>query len=120
MRKRTGIERRIARWGVAFVAPSLVFFSIFSFYPILNALFTGFFDRRLLSLKRPAFVGFGNYISLLRSADFWNSVRATFMFTAGTFIPMLLVSLTLAPPDNVVSSVLPPYRFTQMACSDLA
>jgi multiple sugar transport system permease protein len=95
-RRSSGFERRIARWGFAFVAPSLVFFAVFSFYPILNALFTGFLDKKLLSLKRPAFVGLANYVSLLGSSDFWNSVRATFTFTLGTFIPLVVVSLILA------------------------
>ena len=95
-RKSSGFERRIARWGFGFVAPSLVFFALFSFYPILNALYTGFFDKRLLSLRRPAFVGLRNYAFLLTSPDFWNSLRATFVFTLGTFIPLVLVSLILA------------------------
>jgi len=96
MRKKSGFERRVARWGFAFVAPSLVFFSLFSFYPILNALYTGFFDRRLLSLKRPDFVGLRNYLEILTSPDFGNSLRATLTFTIGTFIPIVVVSLLLA------------------------
>ena len=37
-----------------------------------------------------------NYIYLFQSADFWNSIRATFVFTIGTFIPLLVFSLILA------------------------
>lgn len=79
-----------------FVMPSLLYFSLFSFYPILTAAYTSLFRKRLLSLKPPKFIGFQNYIYLLKSADFWNSVRATFVFTIGTFIPLLVVSLLLA------------------------
>lgn len=79
-----------------FVFPSLLYFSLFSFYPILTAAYTSLFRKRLLSLKPPKFIGFQNYIYLLKSADFWNSVRATFVFTIGTFIPLLVVSLLLA------------------------
>ena len=32
-RRASGFERRIARWGMAFVAPSLLFFAVFSFDP---------------------------------------------------------------------------------------
>jgi len=79
-----------------FVLPSLLFFSLFSFYPILNALYTSFFRKKLLSLRPPRFIAFDNYIYLLNSPDFWNSIRATAVFTVGTFIPMVIFSLLLA------------------------
>jgi multiple sugar transport system permease protein len=93
-----GIEKKQARWGFLFVLPAILFFSVFSFYPILNALYTSFFDKRVLSLAVPPFVGFGNYVYLFtsRTAGFWNSLRATFVFTLGTFIPLLLFSLVYA------------------------
>ncbi len=92
----SGIEKKQARWGWTFVIPSLLFFSLFSFYPILNAAYTSFFRKNILSLKPPTFIGFKNYIYLLQSDDFWNSIRATFVFTIGTFLPLLVVSLILA------------------------
>ena len=91
-----GIERRKARWGWAFVLPSLLFFSLFSFYPILNAFYTSLFRKKLLSLKPPRFLGFDNYIYLLQSPDFWNSIRATVVFTIGTFVPIVIFSLLFA------------------------
>lgn len=96
MARRRGIERKLARWGMLFVTPAIVFFCVFSFYPILNALYTSFFRKKILSLGPPRFLGLGNYVYLLGSPDFWNSVRATFTFTLGTFIPLLIFSLLLA------------------------
>ena len=92
----SGIEKKLSRWGWTFVAPSLLFFVLFSFYPILNAGYTSFFRKKILSLKAPDFLGFGNYKYLLGSSDFWNSLRATFVFTIGTFVPILIISLLLA------------------------
>ncbi|GHU21815.1 ABC transporter permease [Spirochaetia bacterium] len=93
-----GIEKKQARWGFIFVVPAILFFSVFSFYPILNALYTSFFDKRVLSLNTPPFVGFGNYTYLFTSqtSGFWNSLRATFVFTIGTFIPLAVLSLIFA------------------------
>lgn len=91
-----GLERNRAKWGWAFVAPGLVFFSIFSFYPMLNAITTSFFNKRLLSLKAPKFIGLQNYQRVLFSEDFWNSVRATATFTVGVFVPLFLLSLLFA------------------------
>lgn len=90
------IEHKKARWGWVFIFPSLVFFSFFNFYPIFNALYTSLFRKKLLSLKPPEFIGFDNYIYLFKSPDFWNSIRATVVFTIGTFIPMVVFSLIFA------------------------
>lgn len=92
----SGIEHKKARWGWVFIIPSLAFFSLFSFFPIVNALHTSLFRKKLLSLKPPRFIGFDNYIYLLQSPDFWNSIRATVVFTIGTFVPMVLFSLIFA------------------------
>ena len=91
-----GIEHQKNRWGWIFVLPSLIFFTFFSFYPIFNALYTSLFKKKLLSLKPPAFIGLDNYIYLIGSPDFWNSIRATIVFTIGTFIPMVIFSLIFA------------------------
>jgi multiple sugar transport system permease protein len=97
MRKKySGIEKKLSRWGWYFVTPSLLFFVLFSFYPILNAGYTSLFRKKILSLKAPDFLGFDNYKYLLSSTDFWNSIRATFVFTIGTFIPLVISSLLLA------------------------
>ncbi|HZK19334.1 MAG TPA: sugar ABC transporter permease [Treponemataceae bacterium] len=106
------IEKKQSRWGFAFTVPAIIFFSIFSFYPIFNALYTSFFDKRLLSLRAPKFSGLGNYIYLLTSKDFWNSVRATGVFTIGTFIPLLCFSLLLAV---LIMSIPKGKKFFQMA-----
>ncbi len=101
-RKYRGIERKQARWGFLFVLPSMLFFSLFNFYPIINAFYTSFFDKRALSKLAPKFVGLGNYERLFRLStaanplSFYNSLRATLVFTLGTFIPLLVLSLILA------------------------
>ena len=96
LRFKGGIESRKNRWGWVFIIPSLVFFTFFSFYPILNALYTSLFKKKLLSLKPPRFIGLDNYMYLFQSPDFWNSIRATMVFTLGTFIPMVIFSLIFA------------------------
>jgi multiple sugar transport system permease protein len=93
---RSSIKRQQDRWGFLFAVPALAFFSVFSFYPILSALWTGFTSKQALSLSRPAFIGFGNYAYLLQSPDFWNSMRATAVFTLGTFSALVVLSLLLS------------------------
>jgi len=95
-RASVSFERKTARWGWFFVAPGVAFFSLFSFYPILNAFWTSFFAKKLLSLKAPKFIGLDNYVKVLGSEDFWNSVRATLVFAAGTFVPLFALPLLFA------------------------
>jgi multiple sugar transport system permease protein len=88
--------------GIRLRSAAMLFFSLFSFYPIINAIYTSFFDKRALSKLPPKFVGLGNYIRLFdpsRAASdlsFLNSLKSTMVFTLGTFIPLLIVSLILA------------------------
>ncbi|MDD4010793.1 MAG: sugar ABC transporter permease [Sphaerochaetaceae bacterium] len=100
--KAYSIERKQAKWGLLFTVPCLVFFSIFSFYPIINAFITSLTNKQALS-RTSKFVGFDNYAYLFAQNDtanggftLWNSLRATLTFTIGTFIPMVVISLLVA------------------------
>ena len=110
--KTRSIEKQLSHWGITFVIPSIVFFSLFNFYPIINALYTSLFKKNVLSLAKPEFVGLKNYIYLFTSGNFWNSIRATAVFTVGTFIPLLVASLVFAV---FIMSVKKGNKFYQMA-----
>lgn len=90
--RRYSIEQMKARWGWFFVTPAIIFFLLFSLYPMLNAFWNTFFNVRLLSMKKPEFVGFKNYKYILTSPDFWLSMRATLIFTLSSFIPLTIFS----------------------------
>lgn len=97
--KKYSIERKQARWGFAFTVPCLAFFAIFSFYPIISAFITSLTNRD--AIKRTwDFIGFDNYVYLFTQSNggfsLMNSLKATGIFTIGTFIPMVVVSLLLA------------------------
>ena len=94
--KKTSFEQKKARWGWYFTMPGLIFFALFSFYPIINAIITSLYNKKLLSLKKPTFVGLSNYNKVLSSPDFWNSMKATAIFTVGCFVPLVIVCLLLA------------------------
>ena len=111
-RKISELHRYQNRWGVIFALPAICFFSIFNVYPILNAVYTSLFRKKVLSLKPPDFIGLANYRYLLTSPDFWNSLRATAVFTVGTFIPLLVVSLLLAV---LLSHIRKGRKFLQMS-----
>ena len=97
--KHYSIEKQQARWGFIFTLPSLVFFAVFSFYPIINAFFTSLTNKQAIS-RTSKFVGLHNYVYLFTRDNggfsLLNSMRATIMFTFGTFVPMVILALILA------------------------
>ena len=97
--KKFSIEKQQARWGFAFTIPCLLFFAVFSFYPIISAFVTSLTNRD--AIKRTwSFIGLDNYVYLFTQSNggfsLLNSLKATGIFTIGTFIPMVVVSLILA------------------------
>lgn len=83
---RTSTKR--TRQGYLFIAPWLIGFVVFTFYPILSTLYLSFCDYRVLS--PPQWTGTENYRSLLSDTDyFWRSIYNTaFMFLE---VPLSLV-----------------------------
>lgn len=97
--KTYSIERKQARYGFAFTLPCLVFFAMFSFYPIINAFITSLTNRRSVG-RTWDFTGFDNYVYLFTKGNggfsLLNSLRATGEFTLGCFIPMVVIALLLS------------------------
>ena len=47
-KKATSFEAKKARWGLYFTLPGLLFFALFSFYPIINAIITSLFNKKVV------------------------------------------------------------------------
>ncbi|MGG1637729.1 carbohydrate ABC transporter permease [Paenibacillus sp. NRS-1760] len=75
--------------GYLFLAPSLLLFTVFLFYPLLKSVYLSF------QLTDPRgrvaeYVGFDNYTQLFSSEMFWNSLTVTGLFTLYT-VPVGIV-----------------------------
>lgn len=90
------IVRHHERWGWFFVLPAVLFFALFSYFPMINSFVASFHFKDIISLKPPKFIGFKNYIDIFTSPDFINSIKATLIFAVGCFIPLVSVSLFMA------------------------
>lgn len=94
----SSMRRKDTALGYLFLAPSLVLFGIFLFYPLLQSVYLS------VHLTDPrgriaAFVGFDNYATLLTSKEFWNSLKVTGLFTlltvpAGIVLGLVMAALT--------------------------
>lgn len=92
-RRRTGGRvPRVAPW--AFIAPSLLLFTVFAFAPIVVAVVLSFLDVE--TFGGGTFVGLENYQQMFSKALFWTSVKNTVIFTIGTVPTSAALGLLLA------------------------
>ena len=82
--------------------PALVVLGGVLFYPIGLAVYSGFFDIKLMNLSQPTFVGWDNYRTMLKAPAFWVAVRTTVVYTlgvvSGSYLAGLLGALLLNRP----------------------
>jgi multiple sugar transport system permease protein len=88
---------RIRRAGLApylFIAPNLLLFTVFVFFPLLYAAYISVHQWSLIDV--PAFVGAQNYRRILTDGQFWQALRNTIVYSAATVPTSLLLGLMLA------------------------
>jgi ABC-type sugar transport system permease subunit len=77
-----------------FILPNLVLFAVFVLGPVIFSFGMSFTNWD--GLGRPTFTGMRNYARLLEDDLFRTAVRNTFLYSIGTVLPMLAISLGLA------------------------
>jgi multiple sugar transport system permease protein/sn-glycerol 3-phosphate transport system permease protein len=103
-RQRVGI-RRIARSEsllfLLFVAPNLILFGIFTYWPLVYSGYLSLVRWDMISPTK-TWVGLDNYTYLLRDDSFQTVIRNTFVFTfgavGGSLVLGLLIALLLNQP----------------------
>jgi len=94
-RKLIGHEARTNRWGYFFVAPFIIVFCIFNLWPTLYTFILSFTNLKGLRTDFD-FVGFANYISLIKDPYFWGALGNTFIIWSINFVPQLGLALILS------------------------
>ncbi|MBQ9251548.1 MAG: sugar ABC transporter permease [Clostridia bacterium] len=77
--KMTPSEKSQARWGLAFVAPTMIGLIVLNFYPIFNTIYQSFFKTGDFGMGN-VFVGLQNFASVLGGNEFWRSLGNTFKY----------------------------------------
>lgn len=80
-RKTLSLARQEIRDGLWLLAPSMLVILIITVLPIIFTLVLSFFDTPLSNPVPRDFVGFGNYLEFLTSAQFWQAIWRTLYFT---------------------------------------
>ncbi len=83
-------------WKIAlpFILPIVILMSLFIAWPFVKALYTSMTIRTMS--REVKFVGLDNYIRLYSDTYYWQSVKATFIFTFGSIIFKLIFGLIAA------------------------
>ncbi|RZS86872.1 carbohydrate ABC transporter membrane protein 1 (CUT1 family) [Motilibacter rhizosphaerae] len=89
--------RRRLRWNpaYAFVAPSVVLIAVFIVEPIVQSGWMSLHDWSMGEASH-RMRGFGNYADLLHDSRFWNALKVTCLYTAGTAAGQVALGLLLA------------------------
>lgn len=87
------LDRRL---DVLFPLPSLLALFLILGFPIAFVLYVSLHDWPISPTIPATFVGFGNYVALLRNPRFWNSLWITFYFTALAVGGELVFGFTIA------------------------
>jgi len=91
------LRRRLQEFPVAFwfLLPAILVLGTFNFYPAFYSLWLSFFEWDGFSPQR-SFIGIENYSLLIRSGEFWNSVRVTVIYAGGVTVAALMIGLGVA------------------------
>jgi multiple sugar transport system permease protein len=83
-----------ARAGFGFVLPVLLVFALLRIVPTVLALFFSLTEYNLLT--SPSWAGFSNYAKLFQDPLVLNSFKVTIIYTVGTVVPSVVISLAVA------------------------
>ena len=78
-----------------YLVPSILVFAVFLFYPFLKTLYLSLFKTDKMGQAK-LFVGFENYMDLLTSESFRNSITVTLIFVAIVVIGSMFLGLVTA------------------------
>jgi len=89
MRRKT----RARLWGLAFIAPALCFYFLFSVYPFTKGISLAFFRASVFGSE---FSGLANYREMFSEPLFWGAVKNTLMFTIITVPAVTVIPFVIA------------------------
>ena len=83
-------------FGFTMIVPLLIWYWIFSFWPIIQAFRMSTVAYKLLDPGNSPFVGLGNFIKISQHPLFWVSVKNTILWAVYSFIFNLPLAMLIA------------------------
>lgn len=91
--KKNSLLGRDNFWGYAFISVSFIIFCLFTLYPVVNAFIISFQKFKPLG---SSWVGFANYISLVKDSLFMKAISNTVVYTVFSVPIGLIISFAIA------------------------
>ncbi|WP_169090620.1 carbohydrate ABC transporter permease [Paenibacillus sp. PL91] len=79
----------------SFIIPTLLFFGVFTIYPVLQSLYYSFFEWSGMSDKK-TFIGLDNFKELLHDPIVWRAIGNDYFLVAGKIIGIMLLATFFA------------------------
>ena len=80
--------------GFLFIFPALFFLAALIVYPLLNTFYLSLYKTNLINIWK--FNGVNNYLNQFSSVEIWDSLKITFIYTAGVVIGTLILGMIAA------------------------
>jgi multiple sugar transport system permease protein len=74
--------------------------AVWFYYPLVNAIVMSFQDANIIRLNRAKFIGFQNYLELLRDPEFLSSLKNSMIMVVVVVPVLILISMILAVNIN--------------------
>lgn len=88
---------KAAPWAYLFLAPTIILFAVFEFFPFFRAVYLSFTTTDLFG--RPSgFAGIDNYLTMFADPNFLATLMRTLLFTVATVVLKLAIGLAVALP----------------------
>jgi multiple sugar transport system permease protein len=90
--------KRVSLYQWLFIVPSLIYIVLFFLFPVVKNVIMGFQDYSTATFytgKAP-FVGLENYKTVIADAQFWPTVRNTFLFVIGSIAGQFVLGILIA------------------------
>jgi N-acetylglucosamine transport system permease protein len=95
-----GMNSGTAKWQrnifiASFIIPTLLFFSVFTIYPVLQGLYYSFFDWSGMSDKK-TFIGFDNFKEMSHDPIIWRAIGNDYFLVVGKVIGIMALATFFA------------------------
>jgi len=95
-KQRLSLRKQDARFAWLLLAPSILIILGVTLWPIISTFILSFFNAQTGLNQVRTFVGFGNYIEMLKDQTFWDTIGRTLYFTVVSVGLELILGLAIA------------------------
>lgn len=88
--------------GYLFVAPILILMGIWFYYPLVQSFMYSFQDISFLNPDAAKFIGFDNYVEIVKDKDFWTALGHSMLLTVIAVPLQAIIALVIAVNLNKI------------------